>query len=37
MKIEALTPTWKSHLATPVLFDLMIADAICATASARVN
>ncbi|KAF2978685.1 hypothetical protein EK904_010677 [Melospiza melodia maxima] len=35
MKIEALTPTWKSHLATPVLSDLMIADAICATASGR--
>lgn len=37
IKTEALTPTCKSYLATTVLPDLMIADAICATALGGVN
>lgn len=37
IKIEALTPTCKSYLATTVLPDLLIADAICATALGGVN
>lgn len=37
IKIEALTPTYKSYLATTMLPDLLIADAICAMALGRVT
>lgn len=37
IKTEALTPTYKSYLATAVLPELLTADAICAPVVGRVK